>query len=323
MTTANLHSSLPFDQQRYANSHGWQGPQWLAWLDSDHFPQGKQFVREQAPQIEFLRMVPFTFLHLGALAAIWVPFSWQCLALLLVLYVVRMFAITAFYHRYFAHKAFKTHRWFQAVMAFVGGTSLQRGALWWAANHRHHHAFSDKPNDLHSVRHGGFMYAHIGWLTSSHSMPTDYRLIKDFERFPELLWLNRFDWVPPVFLFFAMIALGALTPWFTVLQALIWGFFLGSVVLFHGTVFINSLAHVWGNRRYDTTDDSKNNFWLSLITLGEGWHNNHHRFPGTVKQGFFWWEIDVSYYILKAMSWVGLVWDLRPVPKQAYELASK
>lgn len=300
---------------------------WLRFLDSDYFPAGATNVMSGPKTSELDRCIPFVFLHVSCLAAFWTGVSPVALGTAIALYWLRMFAITAFYHRYFSHKTFSTSRFMQFVFAFCGGTAVQRGALWWAAHHRCHHRESDTENDIHSPVTRSFLWSHIGWITSSSNMPTNYEVIPDLVRYPELVLLNRFDWVPPVLLGLALYGSGAclesIAPelhtsgW----QMVIWGFFISSVVLFHATACINSLAHKFGSRRYDTNDDSKNNWLLAIFTLGEGWHNNHHKFPGSTRQGIFWWEIDVSYMILKLMSAVGLVWDLHKTPKAAFDRA--
>ena len=250
----------------------------------------------------------FWGVHLACLAAIWTGVSWQMLLLCLALYVVRMFGVTAGYHRYFSHRSYKTSRVFQFLMAFLAMTSAQRGVLWWASHHRHHHKHSDTEDDVHSPVQEGFWWSHIGWILTREGIQTDEQRVKDLMRFPELVWLEEYFVVPPV-------VLGAATYLLFGWQGLVVGFCWSTVLLWHGTFTINSLCHVFGSRRYDTTDDSRNNFWLALITLGEGWHNNHHHYQSSTRQGFFWWEIDLSYYALKVMSWVGLVWDLREPPR--------
>jgi stearoyl-CoA desaturase (delta-9 desaturase) len=240
------------------------------------------------------------------------------------LYFVRMFAITGFYHRYFSHRSFHTSRWMQFIFAVVGNTAVQRGALWWASVHRHHHKHSDQPQDAHSPRISGFLWSHIGWMTSSKNFPTNYDSIRDLAKFPELVFLNRFDLVVPAIFGAALYMVGALLARFapgletTGGQLFVWGFFVSTVMLLHGTLFINSMAHVIGGRRFKTQDDSRNNFVLALITLGEGWHNNHHRYMSSARQGFYWWELDITYYLLKALAALGLVWDLRTVPESIY-----
>jgi stearoyl-CoA desaturase (delta-9 desaturase) len=236
-----------------------------------------------------------------------------------------MFAITAFYHRYFSHRAFQTSRMGQFVFAVLGNTAVQRGPLWWAAHHRHHHRFTDLPQDIHSPSQHGFLWSHIGWLTSEANFPTRFRYVKDFAKFPELRWLNRYDTVVPVLLAGLLFALGEFLRIFTPglgtsgPQLVIWGFFISTVVLLHATMTINSLDHTVGTRRYNTSDTSRNNPLLALLTLGEGWHNNHHHYAVSARQGFFWWEIDITYYVLLLLEKWGLVWNLREVPRDVLE----
>jgi len=297
------------------------------WFVSDYLLEGADAVRARSDRFELRRCLPFIFLHAGCLAVLWVGWSWTAVALAAVLYFVRMFAITGFYHRYFSHRTFHTSRWMQFAFAVLGNTSVQRGALWWAAVHRHHHKHADQEHDVHSPGLSGFWWAHIGWMTSSKNFPTDYGVIRDLAKFPELVFLNRFDLVVPAIFGALLFALGEILRWLapglgtTGGQLFVWGFFVSTVVLLHGTLLINSLAHVFGSRRFATDDDSRNNLLLALITLGEGWHNNHHRYMGTARQGFYWWEIDITYYALKALSWTGLIWDLKPVPVSIYEEA--
>jgi stearoyl-CoA desaturase (delta-9 desaturase) len=225
-------------------------------------------------------------------------------------YFLRMLAVTAVYHRYFSHRAYKTSRAFQFLLALLGLTATQKGPLWWAATHRIHHRESDTERDVHSPYRRGFWYSHMGWwLGREHESP-DEHLIKDFSRFPEIRFLDRYHLIGPALMMLACwLVAGA--------DGILWGYVVSTCALMHGTFTINSLSHVFGSRRYATTDTSRNNFWLALITMGEGWHNNHHHYMSSANQGFFWWEIDASFYILKALEKVGLVWDLRKVPEQA------
>jgi stearoyl-CoA desaturase (delta-9 desaturase) len=232
-----------------------------------------------------------------------------------------MFAITGFYHRYFSHKAFKTNRFWQFLFAVIGNAAVQRGPLWWAAHHRHHHRYTDLPDDVHSPKQHGFWWSHLGWLTSRGNFPTRTKYIKEWARFPELRWMNRFDTVIPVLL------AGSIYLWGVVLetyapslgtngpQMLVWGFFISTVVLLHATLTINSLDHMIGTRRYNTNDTSRNNAVLAILTLGEGWHNNHHCYAVSARQGFRWWELDITYYLLLLLCRLGVVRDLRPVPE--------
>jgi stearoyl-CoA desaturase (delta-9 desaturase) len=259
-------------------------------------------------RIQWLKSAPFFAVHAVALATPFVaPFAWRWLALAAALYAVRMFAITAGYHRYFSHRAYRTSRAFQLVLAVLGTTAVQKGPLWWAAHHRDHHRFSDAPEDVHSPLQRGFWWSHVGWILSARLDRTRVERVKDLARYPELVWLDRWHVVPPVALAAALFLAGG-TP------ALLWGFFVSTVALWHGTFVINSLAHVFGRRRYDTGDGSRNSLVLALVTFGEGWHNNHHFFPGSARQGFFWWEVDLSYYALRALAAIGVVRDLRAPP---------
>ncbi|MBB5207341.1 acyl-CoA desaturase [Chiayiivirga flava] len=288
---------------------------WFDTADAAHVPA------DGAPdRVDWLRVLPFVAMHVACLGVFVVGVSWVALAVAFGLYVIRMFAITGFYHRYFSHKAFKTSRAMQLLFALLGAMSVQRGPLWWAAHHRHHHRHADTEQDMHSPVTRGFFWSHMGWFLTARGYRTDLERVRDLARYPELRWLDRFDIFVPIALAAGLFLLGG---WLerehpqlgtSGPQLLVWGFFVSTVVLFHATVTINSLAHRWGSRRYPTADNSRNNWMLALITLGEGWHNNHHHFPGSARQGFRWWEVDATYYLLRAMAWLGLVWDLRPVP---------
>jgi len=300
----------------------------VRWFDSDYIPEGAENFRSTPKQVDWPRTIPFIILHLGCLGVIWVGVSSLAVWLAVGLYFFRMFAITGFLHRYFSHKTYSTSRAFQFVMALWCSLAVQRGALWWAYTHRHHHKHSDEEEDKHSPVVDGFWWAHIGWITSKKNFPTDYSKITDLAKYPELVFLNRFDTLVPILFAGSLYGLGAYLGAHGVEtsggQLLVWGFFISTTVLFHGTSCINSLAHVWGTKRFKTTDDeSRNSFILTLITLGEGWHNNHHRYQATTKQGFYWWEFDPTYYLLKMLSWTGLIWGLKGVPESVYEEAEK
>jgi stearoyl-CoA desaturase (Delta-9 desaturase) len=251
--------------------------------------------------------IPFVLVHLACLGALWSGVTLQSLAICAALYLLRMFGVTAGYHRYFSHRSFKTSRAGQFVLAWIAQSSAQRGALWWAAVHRHHHRHSDTELDVHSPRHRGFLYSHVGWIFDPRNEETEMDAVPDLARHPELVWLDRYPLVPAITLGIACFLLAG---W----PGLFVGFFWSTVLLFHGTFFINSLAHVHGSQRYVTGDDSRNNWWLALITLGEGWHNNHHAYQRSTRQGFRWWEVDPTYYVLKLFSWFGLVWELGEPP---------
>lgn len=264
-------------------------------------------------EYQWSKSVPFFLMHLVPLGALWTGARWQDFAVCVALYAVRMFGVTGGYHRYFAHRTYKTSRVFQFLLALLAQSSAQKGALWWAAHHRTHHKFSDKPGDPHNSKRG-FWYSHVGWILD-HTDFTDYSKVKDLAKYPELVFLNVFPNLPTV-------ALGFAVWWFMGWSGLFIGFGLSTVLLWHGTFTINSLAHMIGKPRYDADDDSKNSFFLALITLGEGWHNNHHYFMGSTRQGFFWWEIDISFYVVKVLSWLRLVWDVKAPPARVYDRAN-
>ncbi|MHC4954897.1 MAG: acyl-CoA desaturase [Planctomycetota bacterium] len=262
--------------------------------------------------VDWLRVTPFILLHVGCLGVFWVGWSWVGIAVAASLYLFRMFAVTAFYHRYFSHRAFRTNRAWQFVFAVAANSSGQRGPLWWAAHHRHHHRHSEEECDAHSPHQHGFLWSHVLWITTPRNFRTDYTRIPDFARYPELRLLDRFDWVVPVTLAVVLFAIGGA-------HLLVWGFFISTVVLFHGTCLINSAAHLIGRRRYQTNDDSRNSLVLAIVTLGEGWHNNHHYYPGSVRQGHRWWEIDPTWYGLLLMERLGIVSQLKGLPARLHK----
>lgn len=252
---------------------------------------------------------PFIAIHLLCLAAIQTGVRWEWVVLAAGSYYVRMIGVTAGYHRYFSHRSFKTSRVFQFLLAFWAMTSAQKGVLWWAAHHRHHHKYSDREEDFHSPLQRGFWYSHIGWILSDDHVKTDLGLVKDLSRYPEIRFLDRFYFLPPV-------VYGGLLYLLWGFPGLVWGFFVSTTALYHCTFFINSLTHLFGTVRYRSGDGSRNSLILALLCCGEGWHNNHHHYQIAANQGWFWWEVDLSYYVLVALSWVGLVWDIRTPPPQ-------
>jgi stearoyl-CoA desaturase (delta-9 desaturase) len=255
---------------------------------------------------------PFWLMHAVALGGIfYVGWSWKGAALAMLAYFVRMVVVTAAYHRYFSHRAFKTSRVFQFLLAFGAQTAAQKGVLWWAAHHRWHHKHSDTALDVHSAKLTGFLYSHVGWILGSKWNATDEKAVNDLARFPELRFLNRegISLLPAVALALACYLIGGSF-------GLVWGFFVSTVLLWHGSFSINSLSHMFGSRPYATDDLSRNNLLLAVITTGEGWHNNHHHYMSSANQGFRWWEIDATYYVLRGLSMLGLIWDLRRAPAE-------
>ncbi len=266
------------------------------------------------------QVASIVFLHAGCLGILWVGWSPTAVAAALGLYLARAFFVTGFYHRLFSHRAYTTSRPAQFVFAVLGGTAVQRGPLWWAAHHRKHHAETDREGDPHSPHQDSFLWSHLGWIAARCNYATRVDLVPDLARFPELRWLDRFDTVVPLayaaFLYAAGEIAWHLAPWLGTNgpQLLVWGFFVSTVILLHVTSLVNSGAHIYGSRRFATRDESRNNLLIALLAMGEGWHNNHHFYPNAARQGFFWWEIDATYVILKALAWTGLIKDLRPVP---------
>jgi stearoyl-CoA desaturase (delta-9 desaturase) len=271
-------------------------------------------------RIDWLRAMPFIGLHVGCLGVFWVGVSPTALGVAIGMYVLRLFALTGFYHRYFAHRTFRTSRAMQFVFAVLGATCVQRGPLWWAAHHRNHHRHADSTLDPHAPSLRGLLWSHMGWFLTPHAFRTEMKRVSDLARYPELRWLDRYDVVVPCLFGASLFALGAWAghvhpAWHTSgAQWLVWGFFVSTIVLFHATVTINSLAHRFGSQRFATRDQSRNNLWLALLTFGEGWHNNHHFFPGSARQGFRWWELDLTWYGLLLMQRLRLIGGLKSPP---------
>src|SRR5215213_7233385 len=280
------------------------------------------------PGLDYAVCTQFLFMHLACLLAFWTGASAAAVGVCLALYVGRMFAITAGFHRLFSHRSYRTGRLFQFLLGFAGTAAYQKGPLWWSAHHRRHHLHVDTEEDLHSPVMRSAWQSHVGWFLSHDSQATDFKLISNLLKYRELRWLDKYYVLPPLMLAASTFLLGVLlgryfpgsgtSGW----QMLVWGFFVSTVLLYHGTFTVNSVAHLFGSRRYETADNSRNNFLVALITLGEGWHNNHHHYPSSERQGFYWWEIDVSHYALRALSSVGVVRDLKKPPQAQPALAA-
>jgi stearoyl-CoA desaturase (Delta-9 desaturase) len=298
--------------------------QWVSPPPETYEPPGNR-----KNKVEWFRCIPFILIHLAAIvAAFFFPVTWTCVALAAFSYSCRMFAITAFYHRYFSHRSFEAPRWIQFAGAFVACSSGQRGPLWWAAHHRMHHKHSDTDQDIHSPKSKGVWTSHVFWFMTDYALPTYLKEIPDWLKFKELRFINRYDWIPVVILAGGCYALGE-TSWAAAQfeatggQWLTWGFLIPTVVLYHATFSVNSITHLFGKRRYETKDDSRNNVWVALITFGEGWHNNHHFFPGSTRQGFRKRELDLTYLALCLMARFGLVGKLKPVPDWVHTKAKQ
>jgi stearoyl-CoA desaturase (Delta-9 desaturase) len=275
---------------------------------------------ERAPdeRVNWLGSLPFFAMHLLPLGALFTGVPWVAWIIMAVLYFGRMWFVTAGYHRYFAHRTYKMSRVMQFIMALGASTAVQKGPIWWAAHHRHHHKHSDQNEDIHSPKRG-FWWSHMGWILCRKYDPTRTELVPDLLKYPELRWLDKYWIIPQVTMIALVFGLGLLLTGGAIVPALgivFIGFFLSTILLSHTTYTINSLSHVFGHRRYATNDTSRNNWLLALITGGEGWHNNHHHYQGSTRQGFKWWEIDTTYYVLWVMSKLRLVSNLRKPPKR-------
>jgi stearoyl-CoA desaturase (delta-9 desaturase) len=287
----------------------------------DMNPEQVAALRARSERVSLVRALPFLSLHVACIGVFWTGWSATAVLMALGLYLLRMHAITGWYHRYFSHRAFKTNRVWQFVWALIGNSTFQRGPLWWAAHHRHHHRHSDEVEDTHSPMRKGFWYSHTGWIFAPINYRSRIELVPDLARVPELMWVDRNDVIIPILcalaswlagLVLAHVAPGLHTgPW----QLLVW-YLISTVVVAHATFTINSIAHVVGSRRFETSDTSRNNWLLALLTLGEGWHNNHHHYQSAARQGFRWYEIDISWYLLLLQSRLGLVHDLKQVPER-------
>ena len=260
-------------------------------------------VRAADKRVNWLQSIPFFLIHVLCFAAIFTGVTWTAVGLFAVLFFGRAIFVTGAYHRYFSHKTYKLNRFWQFVWAFMAEGSSQKGVLWWSSIHRQHHRASDTEDDPHSPR-DGFWWSHVGWILSDKYKDTDFNAIKDFAKYPEIRFIDKHNWIPPWT--FALLAF-AVGGW----SGLVVGFFWSTVLLWHSTFLVNSAAHVFGRRRYETTDTSRNSLLIALVTGGEGWHNNHHHYPASARQGFFWWEVDPTWYFLRVCSWLGIVRDLK------------
>lgn len=293
----------------------------LNWLDNN------SVTRESQDKIDWARVIPFIGIHVGCIGVLWVGHSYFAIMLALAFYGIRIFSIGAFYHRYFSHKSYETNRFWQFIFALLGMSAIQRGPLWWAAHHRHHHIHSDDPDDSHSAAQHGFWWSHIGWFLSKRHFHYPENCIKDFSRYPEIKWLDRFDSLIAMLFAGTIFLIGyvcqSIWPALNTsgLQCFIWVFCISTVCSYHVTFCINSLTHIFGKRVYPTKDQSKNHWLLALLTFGEGWHNNHHFYPVSARQGFTWWQIDITYYILKGMEKIRIIKNLKKPPQRIIEQA--
>lgn len=297
----------------------------LSWFDNQIKENEYSNKNFHAKEIDWPRVIPYIGLHIGLVFIFFVGYSHIALTIFIAMYVIRMFAITGFYHRYFSHKTFKTSRLVQFFFAVIGASAVQRGPIWWASHHRRHHVHSDTNYDQHSPKTHNFFWSHTGWFLTKSNFLTETKWVRELSNYPELRFIDRFDSIIPILTCILLYSLGEIISYYYPLtnitgwQLVVWGFVLSTVVLYHSTFLINSASHLWGKKRYKTNDGSKNNFILAILTFGEGWHNNHHHYPGSAKQGFYWWEIDITFYMLKIMSIFGIIWDLKTVSSNVRE----
>jgi len=259
----------------------------------------------------------FWSIQASALLVFAVPFRWAYVALWAGAHFVRAVGLTLAFHRYYAHRAFKMGRVTRFLWTFIGTAAMQKGPLWWAGHHVNHHKFADREGDPHSPMVSGVYYAHLGWFlndTKYDRVEATNPVIRDFSTVPEIAFLDRFFGVPPLMMAIALYLAGGM-PW------VVWGFCLPTMTLAHATFAINSINHMFGSRRFETVDESRNNPLTAFFAAGEGWHNNHHRFQRAARNGFYWWEFDITWYVIRLMKAVGLAWDVQPVPKRIYEEA--
>jgi stearoyl-CoA desaturase (Delta-9 desaturase) len=261
--------------------------------------------------------IVFWIFQCSALLIFVVPFSWGLVALWAVSHFLRAIGLTLAFHRYFAHRSFQMNRTARFVWSFIGTAAMQKGPLWWAGHHVNHHRYADRDGDPHSPMVSGIYYAHIGWFLNDarhDRLEASNPVMRDFSKAPEIVWLNKNFWAPPLLLAIAMFLIGGM-PW------LIWGFCVPTMTLAHATFAINTVNHMFGSRRFDTIDESRNNLVTAFFAVGEGWHNNHHRYQRSARNGFYWWEFDPTWYVIRLMQMIGLVWDVKTVPHRIYEEA--
>lgn len=291
------------------------------WVDSDSYQLSES---NKGGLYLWVRIAPFIVIHVVCFYGLLRPFSVFDVGLCVISYAIRMFAVTGIYHRYFSHRTYKINRVWQFIFALVGCSAVQRGPLWWAAHHREHHKNSDTDLDIHSPVAHSFWQSHVGWFVSRKSFNTNYDRVKDWSRYPELIYVNRFSMLVPIILSLVMFVIGETVarvyeyPGIDGLQVLLWAMVIPTVLVWHATYTINSICHKLGSQRYKTNDNSRNNWFLALITFGEGWHNNHHYYPSSARQGFYWWELDITFYILKILSYMGIVRELRGIPERVF-----
>ena len=259
-------------------------------------------------------IIGMTLFHVACLGVLYTGVSSAAVYTALGLYVFRGIGVTGGYHRLLAHRSFKTSRPVQFIFALLGSMAVQGGPLWWVAHHRHHHAATETDEDIHSPVTHGLWQAHMGWMMTDAAFNEKGTNARDLHKFPEIKFLQRhYVWLVvaqplALFLFGAWLGEAYNT---SGLQMMVWGFFISTVFTWHVTFMVNSVCHRWGARPYDAGDASTNNVFIGLLGFGEGWHNNHHKFPSSARHGLVWWQLDTTYLLLRLLETLGLVRDLK------------
>jgi len=261
-----------------------------------------QFQHAKSNKIQWVTLTTVTIFHILALWALF-TFSWQNLiAAAVTWWIAGSWGIGMGYHRLLTHGGFKTPKWMEYFLTFCGTLGLQSGAITWVTTHRIHHAFTETENDPHSPR-GGTFWSHVGWIlqgtAQNQTEATKKRFAPDLMKDKVHVFMNEYYWVTPIIGAVVLFAIGG---WSMVL----WGTFLRQVIGWHSTWLVNSATHLWGTRRFETHDDSRNNGLIAALTFGEGWHNNHHANPRSAKHGLTWYEFDVNWVQIKFLEKIGL-----------------
>ena len=263
--------------------------------------------RKASTGINWITVVFMTIYHLGAVAAFFYVDAGAMLAAVSLWYVSGSLGIGMGYHRLLTHRGYKTPKWVEYLLTTCGALALEGGPIFWVATHRIHHQFSDKDGDPHTPREGT-LWAHMGWVFTGRAMHHDTailaRYVPDLAKDPFHVALTAWHWMPQVVVGVALLLFGGL-------PYVLWGVFFRTVFGLHCTWLVNSATHLWGSRRFRTRDDSTNNWWVALLSFGEGWHNNHHAHPVSARHGLAWYELDINWYGIRALRAAGLAWDVR------------
>jgi len=259
----------------------------------------------------YIVMFAMLLFHLGCLGVFYTGVSIESFTVFLIRFLIIGSGITIGYHRLLAHRSFTTSRFMQFIFALNGTMAIQGGPLWWVSHHRLHHAHTETDKDVHSPIKYGFWESHIGWMINPKSIKETPSYAKDLYKFPEIKFLQKHYVIITLLQGILIYLLGEYLPGTSGAEMLVWGFFISTVYLWHITFCVNSVCHLWGKRPYNTNDNSTNNVVVALLTGGEGWHNNHHMYPYSARHGLKWWQIDISYAVIKLLSILRLVRNIK------------